>query len=290
MKLLQTAAISALLLAGCAPYQHGHFAKDASFVSKGGEAPGTPVLINTKIDPYYQAAVSGGHHVPSVQHVSHGPVNTCGVSAGCAVPASYSEPVFAAPAPIHAAPIHSAPIHSAPIHSAPIYSAPVHSAPVHGPTLHVEQPYQHPPVHHITEAAPIHVPAPIHPPVQIQPASISEPIGLQYAAAPHIQQPIVAATTVSAPPEVIRAPTVYAPPEVINMPPVYLRAQGIQAQPFPDPPYPGQQAFAGGFPQVPNFGIPQGGAPYGPPPPPFGAQPANARTGGCVTTCGGTTY
>lgn len=287
MKLLQTAAISALLLAGCAPYQHGHFAKDASFVGSGAEAPGTPVLINSKIDPFYEAAVAGGHqgsgfpdtgYGPTLQHADHSPVDDCGISFGCAAPAPYQDQVYASPA-VHTPPvIQTAQVH-APVYQTQLHHNPVYTEAVPAPTVHVEPQHHYRPPHRVEVAQPYIVPEPIHPPVEIQQPQHQ----VYHRAAPVPEQRIAVASTVSAPTQVIRMPTVYAPPEVINMPPVYLRAQGIQAQPFPDPPYPGQQAHAAGFPAS-GGGFPHQ---YGPPPPPYGPQPANAR---CVTSCGGTTY
>jgi len=312
MKLLSTVAAGALLLAGCAPFEHGHYADDVNYINDVGDRPGTPVLVDAGYDDSYHY----GHDAqPTYVHSQ---------------PASYSEPVYSAPAPIQTASyvepvqqyapppvqvVHSAP-HYEVAHHEPQYDVP-HYAPEpyvehHAPQPYVEQqpyiepqPYieQRPYVepartldYAVADPTPkVHVE--IHNTVAPAVAPLPAPRPIQYVEA---QPPIVAATSVSVQEERYIGETRYAPPEVINAPPVYMRGPGqFSNQPYPAPAIPQFGAPAPGYaPQGFGFPPPQTGFGYGNPygmpvaanaRPAYGGQGYGAPygNGGCVTTCGG---
>ncbi len=299
MKLFTTVAVGALLLAGCAPFEHGHFAADVAYENNVGDRPGTPVLIGGYEDPYYGQAIAaqGGYSHPHSKPAAYStPINY-------PQPATYSEPVLqpfpqqqvvhSAPQIVHSAPqvVHSAPqvIHAAPqqvIHSAPplvqaTYAEPVHHQPVHHQPI--VQTYAEP-VHHQpvvqTYAEPVHhqpvvqasyvepvvhhsAPQYIEPPAPLATAYPIEKPHHYVDAAPIYERsaPVVTATSVSVEEERRQAPVVYAPPQVVNAPPVYMRgAPQYSNQPYPAP---GYLPF-GGQPPAPQ---------YAPPPPPSYGPP-----------------
>lgn len=51
MKLFVVAAIGAALLAGCAPFEHGHYAGDVSYRNTAGDPPGTPLVYRGDVAP-----------------------------------------------------------------------------------------------------------------------------------------------------------------------------------------------------------------------------------------------
>jgi len=318
MKLLSTVAAGALLLAGCAPFEHGHYAADSHFINDFGDRSGTPVLYDTNSD--YAATAT------TVETVDHHQTH--------AVPApiyTTQAPVYSDPAPVQVAyepppvqVIASAPVR---IHE-PHYPEPAHyQEPVRHiePTHYVEpqrQPYAvlpEPPVPSIPHYD-YHQPEPVHAPVvQYAPPPPPPPAPVVAYTPPPV--PVAAATSVSVNVNVdgnrydtptVVAPqrrvveeryigeTQYAPPEVVNMPPIYMRnGQQYSNQPYPAPGIP-QFAAPAPFPVPPNFGYP-------PQPPVFGGgyggpvaanmRPAfqNGFNGGyntpygagCVTSCMG---
>ena len=46
MKLWMIAALGGALLAGCAPFEHGHYGSDVSYINSGGDPAGTPVVFH----------------------------------------------------------------------------------------------------------------------------------------------------------------------------------------------------------------------------------------------------
>jgi len=170
----------------------------------------------------------------------------------------------------HPAPVHVS--HPAPVHVA--HPAPVHHVAHPAPAVYVERqaPIHHPPVvHH--QAPVVHAPPP---PTIVQVAAPPPPPTIIQVSAPVVQQPIVAATTVSE--ERYVAETVYARPEVINAPPVFVRNGQYSNRPFPAPSYPsfgGAQDF-GSFPGLPGSAV-------------HGMTPSRTAygSGGCVMQCSG---
>ncbi len=177
MKLFTTVAVGALLLAGCAPFEHGHFAADVSYQNNVGDRPGTPVLVGGGYqDPFYAEAIGAkGSYSPSYSTPA-----TYSTPINRTQPARYVEPVYSAPVTqtyvepiVHPAPViqtnyvHSQPVpivHTQPapiIHSQPapiIHSQPaqiVHSQPL------IQASYPAPIIH--SEPAPIIHAEPIRP-------------------------------------------------------------------------------------------------------------------------------
>ena len=314
MKLLTTVAVSALMLAGCAPFEHGHYASDVVYDGVGHGAV-APVVHAPRIydDHRYSGIQGGAYSLPQ------------SVPATYSSPVSYAEPIIQAPvAPViqasYAAPapvIHSQPIvqasYAAPVihHDEPqhvVHALPaIHQEPIaHSAHSYVEPPRYIEPASSYTVdayAQPIHEPRYVEPQrfvnVDPHPAPIvtSIPISkpLHYAeAAPIVEPapiyesapPVVAATSLSVAEERVQAPVAYAPPQVVNAPPVYMRGAPQYAnQPYPAPPYPQfgapQQppAYAPAYAPAPAYGPPPA-----PMPPAYGGygypQPAPAYGGG----------
>lgn len=169
MKLLSTVAAGVLLLAGCAPFQHGHYESDAHYINDVGDPAGTPIVTNAGHydDHYYEAA-------------------------------TYSEPVYTEAAPVvHQGPIYSEPVPA--VHSAPIYSEPA-------PVVHHHVEHAPAPVYVQPAPPPVQIVAAPPPPVQvIAPASQPTVVATTVNAAPeHYRH-----ETVYAPPAVINAPPVF---------------------------------------------------------------------------------
>ena len=51
MKLFVVAAMGAALLAGCAPFEHGHYVDDVSYRNTTGDPPGTPLVYRGDVTP-----------------------------------------------------------------------------------------------------------------------------------------------------------------------------------------------------------------------------------------------
>lgn len=348
MKTFYMSLMGVALLAGCAPFEHGHYIDDVSYENAAGDPAGTPILFNGGYGSgsaiaEYRAALGEPHH--STPAVYSEPVG-CGLDCG----PSYvnSTPVVAH----HSAPyVESAPLiqtHSAPfINSAPLIQTTshvqLHPQPVHraaplfdaGPIHVAEHRYESAPIashlplakpirHHVGEyvhsaPAPLiehrepvqyvehHQPVPIHRPASLienreppryvehyQPAPVHEPVQ-QYLHQDPV--PVVTASTSSAPPIQVDGGTIH-----VRAPAVHMNA----------PAY-GAPAFVGGY-GAPAYGAPPYGAPaygapgYGlsqlPPPPNYGAYPAqrpgypvaanygagNQGGNNCYSVCNPTVY
>lgn len=273
MKLLSTVAAGALLLAGCAPFEHGHYAADSHFINDFGDRAGTPVLFDTNSD--YAATATTVETVDDHQvHSAPAPVQV--YAQAPIAPPRYIEPAVQ---PV----VHSLPapaFHHEPIHHERVYQEPIHQyVPPPEPVIH-HRPPPPPPVQFVSAPPPVAAATSVSVNVNVDGNRYDTP-------------------TVVAPRQIVEeryvGETRYAPPEVVNMPPVYLRnGQQYSSHPYPAP------------------GIPQFGAPppfpaqgFGYPGPGFGgyggAVPANIRPyqngfnggfntpygGGCVNACVG---
>ena len=317
MKTFYVSLIGAALLAGCAPFEHGHYIDDVSYENAAGDPPGTPILFNggygsgSAIAEYRAAQGAAYGPEPAVytdQH--HGGHHGCAVDCdpGYVTQASYVEAapvIHSAPVVHHTPVVHQAPVvHSAPIvHQAPVvHSAPlIHEAPVvhhQGPLIQaasvIEPRYEPAPIAtHVPLAKPLHhaVSAPLiethAAPIHVEPARHV----VQAPPPVHVAEPTVTATTQSAPPIHVDGGTVH-----VRAPAVHVNAPGYGG-------YGAAPAFGGGY-GVPGYGAPGYGVPgfgFGqlPPVPNYGGYPAGpvpanygvARgNGGCQTVCNPTVY
>lgn len=130
MRIFTIAAMGAAVLAGCAPFQHGHYSDDVTFLNSVGDPRGTPLvyqdspLQSTQFAPTSVASVSSApvwpQHAQTVANHSFGaggfPVQVA------SQPLQFSQPAqFSAPVPVQqitqasvVAPVLSTPISYAP--------------------------------------------------------------------------------------------------------------------------------------------------------------------------------
>lgn len=140
MRVFAIAAMGAVLMAGCAPFQHGHYTEDVAYLNSKGDPPGTPLVYQednsnrATFNPTAYAAIQSpqthSHHTTTVASNAFGAGGfpTTSVSQ----PVQYSQPVsYSAPAPTYTvqqaavpAPTYSTPVsYQAPVQQ--VYSAPV---------------------------------------------------------------------------------------------------------------------------------------------------------------------
>jgi len=157
MRVFVIAAMGAALLAGCAPFQHGHYTEDVAYLNSKGDPPGTPLVYQedtsrrADYNPTAYTAIQSHKNRP--HHRSHARHNGFGAggfpTASVSQPIQYSQPIsYSSPEPTYTVqqaavttPTYSTPIsYQAPaqqVYSAPTiqtYSAPVqqtYSQPIH---------------------------------------------------------------------------------------------------------------------------------------------------------------
>ncbi len=128
MRVFVIAAMGAAVLAGCAPFEHGHYAEDVAFVNSVGDPRGTPLVYQ---DTPIQSTQFAPTHVASApsttvwpQHASTVASNSFGAG-GFPVqvarqPVQFSQPApYLAPAPQIARASVVAPVVSTPISYTP---------------------------------------------------------------------------------------------------------------------------------------------------------------------------
>jgi len=171
MKLLAVAAMGAALVAGCAPFEHGHYAQDVSYRNTAGDPPGTPLIVSAesfrepqstnfartaRADEWRHAPHNALHHAPafSQQPVAYAQPQSFVAPVQQAFAAPVQQPVFTQVAqPTLAAAVQPT---FTQVGAAPAFSAPV-----------VQQSYVPQPVHHVqpalqstfAAAAPLHQPS-----------------------------------------------------------------------------------------------------------------------------------
>lgn len=85
------AMAGAAVLAGCSPFEHGHYADDVNYVNSGGDPAGTPVVYNSLGGGGYSTAGSTQTAYKSWKH--HGSHAGHGHHASHSAPVNYSVPV-----------------------------------------------------------------------------------------------------------------------------------------------------------------------------------------------------
>lgn len=146
MKVFLIAAMGAALLAGCAPFEHGHYANDVSYKNTAGDPPGTPLVYRgDDLSPTYAgntyqprsraqnrvARLNANRSYPSTYEpvVAEQPYLTRARPTVAPVQTAFVQPTYAPQPTYNAAPVYSAPVAYAPAVSqsfaAPTYAPPV---------------------------------------------------------------------------------------------------------------------------------------------------------------------
>jgi len=156
MRVFVIAAVGAAALAGCAPFQHGHYTEDVAYLNSKGDPPGTPLVYQEGPLQSSQFAPSRIAAAPSVspwQQTSHSfGSNAFGAggfpTAHSGQAGQFSQPV-SYPAPVQSFSVQQAAI-PAPAVSSPISYAPAvqqtYVAPVQTNFAPAVQSYSPPPV------------------------------------------------------------------------------------------------------------------------------------------------
>ena len=63
MRVFVVAAMGAALLAGCAPFEHGHYSQDVSYRNTAGDPPGTPLVYRGDSTTEYGSTRTAGRNV-----------------------------------------------------------------------------------------------------------------------------------------------------------------------------------------------------------------------------------
>ena len=130
MRVFTIAAMGAAVLAGCAPFQHGHYSDDVSFLNSVGDPRGTPLVYQ---DSPVQSTQFAPTHFASAPSAPAWPLHTSTVTSNsfgaggfpvqaAPQPVAYNQPAqFSAPIPVQritqasvVAPVVSTPISYAP--------------------------------------------------------------------------------------------------------------------------------------------------------------------------------
>lgn len=106
MRVFVIAAMGAVALAGCAPFQHGHYSEDVSYLNSHGDPAGTPLVYQSGLSQSTQVAQTS-YSVPTTDTVWSQPATTYSNSAFGAggfptttvaqQPIQHSQPVSYAP-------------------------------------------------------------------------------------------------------------------------------------------------------------------------------------------------
>lgn len=172
MRVFVVAAMGAALLAGCAPFEHGHYSNDVSYRNTVGDPPGTPLVYRNDDSSLNLAGHPSGlnkkHHnshsfatahryaapLPTQTYVTR--ANPAPVTrASYAAPTSYAQPIqqaYAAPA-TYVQPAVQQSYVQAPVQQA--YVAPTYTQPV-AQSYVAQQTYIQPALQSTYAAAPVH--------------------------------------------------------------------------------------------------------------------------------------
>ncbi len=112
MKVFLIAAAGAALLAGCAPFEHGHYANDVSYRNTVGDPPGTPLV-------YRGDSVSQSSAFASRNSADTSWRRTAYVNNPVPVQTAYAAPTYTAPAYTAQTQSYSAPAYTAQAYTAP---------------------------------------------------------------------------------------------------------------------------------------------------------------------------
>lgn len=102
MKLFMVAAMGAVLMAGCAPFEHGHYAEDVAYRNTAGDPPGTPLVYlgeksgtSSFSSSSYASANTGNHWNNNRRYGNHrhGSGYTAYGNVGSVPTQSFSQPV-----------------------------------------------------------------------------------------------------------------------------------------------------------------------------------------------------
>jgi len=130
MRVFVIAAMGAAVLAGCAPFQHGHYSEDVSYLNSKGDPAGTPLV-------YHEGPLQSSQFAPTQiasaqsgslwQQTSHSVASNAFGAGGfptvhSSQPAPFSQPIS------YSAPVQSFGIQQAAI-AAPVVSSPISYAP-----------------------------------------------------------------------------------------------------------------------------------------------------------------
>lgn len=134
MRVFVIAAMGAALMAGCAPFEHGHYSQDVSYRNTAGDPPGTPLVYwgdTSKRSTSFAAKKSWKQH--GHNHATAQRYGSYGEPLAYSSPVSYPAPIASQPVTVAAAPIsYSTPTtYAEPVsYSAPVqqvaYAPPVH--------------------------------------------------------------------------------------------------------------------------------------------------------------------
>jgi len=142
MKVFVIAAMGAVALAGCAPFEHGHYSNDVSFLNSNGDPRGTPLVYQDGPVQNAQFAPTSFPAAPSFAQNAFG-AGGFPIAQGQQV-AQFSQPV-SYPTPVQSFNVAQAPIRVAP--------APIQRASVVVPT--VSQPISYTPAVQQTYVPPV---------------------------------------------------------------------------------------------------------------------------------------
>jgi len=141
MRVFVGAAIGAVLLAGCAPFEHGHYSNDVSYRNTVGDPPGTPLVyrhddsnklaghpsaLNKATKPWHGGVHHSGSYATANSYAAPSPVFASRPLAAPVTQASYVAPTT------YAQPIQQAYVapttYAQPVQQA--YVAPTYTQPV----------------------------------------------------------------------------------------------------------------------------------------------------------------